>query len=112
MAVNQQPALRQLTGVPEVGEKKGRKQSDKQAKRSRAEQRRREKERRHLERISRLFRVPAEPWLKRDVLSLGKLTFRVVWGDWLLTKRIPAVLFLLYGPAPFPPDFLEVPPEP
>ena len=108
--MNPQPALRQVTAVPDVGKKAVRKQSRNQAKRSQAEQRRREKERHHLERISRLFRVPAEPWLKRDVLSLGKLTFRVVWGDWLLTKCIPAVVFLLYGPTPFPHDFLKVRP--
>ena len=108
--MNPQPALRQVAGVPEVGKKAVRKQSKKQAKRSQAEQKRREKERHQLERISRLFRVPKDPWLKRDVLGLGEMIFCVVWCNRLLTKHVPAVVFLLYGPAPFPHGFLEVRP--
>ncbi|KAF9783243.1 hypothetical protein BJ322DRAFT_1110126 [Thelephora terrestris] len=72
--VNPQSALRQINGVPGVGKKAEKEQT----KRSRAEQKRREKEKHHLERVSRLFREPAKPWSKKDVLSL-------------------AALFLLYG---------------
>lgn len=107
--MDQQLGLRQQASVPEAGKKKVKEQTDRQVKRSQAEQRRRENERHHLERISRLFKAP-KPWLKREVLSLGEMIFHVFWGDRSLTKRIPAVVFLLYGSAPFPQDFVDVRP--
>lgn len=92
--------------------KAGNSQTEKLVKRNQSEKARRGTERSHIERISRLFRAPGRIWSKKDALGLGEMIFLVDECDWLLTKCVPAVLFLLYGHAAFPRGVVEVLPNP
>ena len=106
--MNQQPVLLQSTGGPRPGKKTNDKQSEKQAKKRRLEKERRDRECNHLARISRLFhKAPRQHWSKKEVLSLGEMVFLIGGPDRLLTKSVPAVLFLLY-PEAFPGDLVQV----
>ena len=106
-AVNQQPALRRPPGTSQPGRVMCGERMGKYARKNGTEKERRDWERHHLERISRLFKATRQLWSKKEVLSLGKIIFLIDGHNRLLTKFSPAVLFLLYGPAAFPPDFLE-----
>ena len=108
VAVNPQSALRRATNVPEAGKKVNGLQSEKRKKRSGLEKERRDNGRFQVERISRLFRASGHNWAKKDVLSFGELIFRVHGRDWSLTRCVTAAVFLLYGPAAFPRDFIWV----
>ena len=103
--VNQGSGLRRSAGASR------RRTGDEQnTKKNGTEKARRDLERHHLERVSCLFRVSREQWSKKDVLSLGEMIFLIDGCDWLLTRFVPVVLFLLYGPKAFPSTFIEVHP--
>ena len=71
MAVNQQPALIRSASTSRRGQRLGSEQTAKRARKNGSEKTRRDWERHHLERVSRLFRVPLHSWSKKGVLILG-----------------------------------------
>ena len=89
-------------------ERTGKIKSETQVKKSQSEAVRREAERCHLERMCLLFKAPAKGWTRKEVLSLGKITFFIDGYDELLTTFIPVVLFRLYGSEAFQPGFVQV----
>ena len=84
--------------------------SETKAKKSESEAVRRDAERYHLERMCLLFRAPAKGWTRKEVLSLGKITFHIDGRDESLTNFFPVVLFRLYGSEAFQPGFVQVHP--
>ena len=79
--MNQQPVLRRSAGTSKPAQKAGGGRSEKEVKKNDSEKVKRDGERRHLERISRLFKAPRQPWSKKDVLSLGKTIFLIDGRD-------------------------------
>ena len=128
MAVNQGPSLRRLVVTSRPKQRAGGEQTEgqarkgksvartgktkpeTQAKKSESEAVRRDAERYQLERMCLLFRSPAKGWTRKEVLSLGKITFLIDGRDELLTNFIPVVLFRLYGSEAFQPGFIQVRP--
>ena len=118
MAVNQEPALRRTAVAPEPRQRTGelgeglaeKGKSEGRARKSKTERARRDVERHHMERICSLFRAHGKGWMKKEVLSLGEIIFLIDGCDESLTNFVPVVLFRLYGPGVFPPNFVEVRP--
>ena len=88
----------------------GKTKSEARAKKSESEAARRDAERRQLERMCLLFKAPRNGWTRKEVLSLGKITFLNNERDKSLTNLIPALLFRLYGSEAFQPGLIEVRP--
>lgn len=110
MVINQRPALRGSVGKSKIGQKMGGKRMGRRTKKNETEKGRRDSERYHLGRISRLFKRAEQQWSRMEVLGLGESIFLIDGRNWLLTKFVPAVLSLLYGPEAFPGDFVKVRP--
>ena len=89
-------------------ERAGKIKSEGRAKKCKSEAVRRDAERHQLERMCLLFNAPKSGWTRREVLSLGKITFLIDGRDELLTNLIPVVLFRLYGSEAFQPGFIKV----
>ena len=127
MAVNQGPSLRRVAVASEPKQRAGDKQVELQTRKGKSAERaktkseardkkrkseavRRDAERCQLERMCLLFRAPRNGWTRKEVLSLGKITFLTDGRDESLTSLIPAVLFRIYGSEAFQPGLIEVHP--
>ena len=101
MAVNQQPALRQLTGRSKPAQRTGNEQ-EKKVKKGRFEKGRRDREWYNLERISRLFKAPRQLWSKKEVLSLGEILFLIDRPDRCLPNSFQPSFSYCTDPGPSP----------